>query len=130
MIRRWPSLAMLAASLLQDFESGDVTMAWSHCTEIIDDENAPTLPQTRVFVDNRPELTHDSRVDALMAAFAEWICVEKHLHTPLWTVEHRVCAPFWFLNSLPVFRALAMVESPPSFASRGIFVCRHDLITV
>jgi transcriptional regulator with XRE-family HTH domain len=126
--RRWPSLPSLVPSLLEAFEQGLDSWAWRTACEILDDESTSTPEETRLFVSRRPDLTGNDRVDALVAAFAEHVCVERGIAAPPWAWEPRVCTPWWFVAGLPAFEGRAMHESPPSFASRGIFVTRRDLM--
>lgn len=126
--RRWPSLPALVPALLEAFEAGQDSWAWRCACEILDDEAAATDEETRLFVSRRPEISGNRRVDALVAAFAEHVCVERGITPPPWTWEPRVCTPWWFVAGLPGYERLAMREAPPSFATRGIFVTRRDLL--
>lgn len=127
--RRWSSLGGLASAIAHQLESGNKEWAWRISTEVIDDEHAGNSEETGLFVSRYPDLTGNSWADAMVAALGEWICVKRGIATPVWTLETRVASPFWFVNTLPTFRNLAISESPPSFASRGIFLTRKDLTT-
>ena len=127
--RRWPSLGALAAAIAVQLEQRNMEWAWRICTQVIDDEREGTQDDTRMFVSRYPEPTQNSWADAMAAALGEWLCVQRDIATPAWTLETRVATPFWFVNTLPMFRQLAIAQSPPSFASRGIFLTRKDLTT-
>lgn len=126
--RRWTSLGLLAGALEAEFERGHPEQAWRWALEVIDDEAGAGAEETRLFVSRRPDLTGRDQTDALVAAVAEHICVLRGIPTPRWLHEPRICRPFWFVSGLPSFQALAIRESPPSFASRGIFVTRAALM--
>ena len=127
--RRWASLGELAVAVADALSSGDVSWAWRICTEVIDDEHGSSAEETALFAGRYPQPTGNSWADAMVAAFGEWVCIQKGITPPMWTLEPRVAAPFWFVRTLPTFRVLAFAESPPSFASRGIFLSRSDLFT-
>lgn len=127
--RRWPSLGALADAVADELRRGRPDLAWRICTEVFDDEHGATADETRLFASRYPPPTGESRADAVVAALAEWVCVRRGIPTPLWTIEPRVCRPFWFVNPLPGFQAAALRDSPPCFAARGIFVRRADLVT-
>ena len=127
--RRWASLGALAIEVYDQLRADRDDLAWRLCTEVFDDESTASGDETRLFVSRYPALTGDIRADALVAALGEWVCVRRGIATPPWTREGRVCRPFWFVNPLPGFHAMALRESPPSFAAHGIFVSRRDLAT-
>ena len=128
--RRWNSLCALAPALFSEFERDRADLAWKWCGEVLDDEKSADAIESKLFVSRRPELTGDSRVDALVAALGEYVCLQRNITTPTWMHEPRICNPFWFVAGLAAFEPLALAESPPSFASRGIFVTRADLIRI
>lgn len=127
--RRWSSPGALAAAIAAELAKGDDAYAWRMCTEVIDDERGSSDAETHLFVSRYPTPTGNARADAVVAALSEWICLQRRITTPIWTLEPRTCTPFWFINPLPGFQAMALRDSPPSFAARGIFVGRNDLVT-
>ena len=127
--RRWSSLGSLAAAIYDDLDAGRPQDAWRTCTEVIDDEASAGDEETLLFASRYPPPTGNAQADAVVAALGEWVCVRKKLPTPTWTREPRACRPFWFVNPLSAFQLASLRESPPSFASRGIFVMRRDLTT-
>ncbi|HVA21555.1 MAG TPA: helix-turn-helix transcriptional regulator [Candidatus Micrarchaeia archaeon] len=123
--RRWPSLAMLAPVAARTLaEAGGPTTWRLTVGEVIDDEQAgSTAAETRMVVADPPLPTGDRRVDALMAALAEWLCLRHQLAPPGWSQDpDRVAEPWWFVAAASAWIATALRESPPSFARRGIFV--------
>lgn len=72
----------------------------------------------------------DDRIDALLAATAEQLCVEMKLKTPVWIL--RVPAPRdpWFVSGMESLKAIAIVESPLPFRIRKLFVLENFLSRV
>ena len=126
--RRWTSLEALANNVAQALENNDEEWAWRLCSEVLDDEHAGTVQDALMFVSRRPELTGNTRADAVVAALAEYICATRGSAPPKWLWEPRICRPFWFIvGGMPSYAPLALRESPPSFVARGIFLTRADL---
>jgi len=120
--RRWAAVAELAPAIAAALRDGTATEAWRLTVgEFLDDDRTASDADTQLAVADEPAPTGDARADALAAALAEYVCVRRGLATPRWTQAPRELAPWWFVAG-PSFRALALRESPPSFARRGIFV--------
>ena len=66
--------------------------------------------------------------DAYLAAPAEELARRFHLPPPDWTVgEDRLLHRPWFATSLAALRAVLLLESPPAFRSRNLFVSENAL---
>ena len=91
--------------------------------EFIDDDRGADDLEVVLVAADAPAPTGEIRADALAAALAEYLCVRRGLVPPAWTQIALEAAPWWFVGG-DAFRALALRESPPSFARRGIFVTR------
>jgi hypothetical protein len=66
--------------------------------------------------------------DAYLAATAEELAREFHFPSPRWTAgEPRVLHRPWFATPLASVRAVLLLESPPSFRARNIFVSANAL---
>jgi len=66
--------------------------------------------------------------DAYLAATAEELARRFHLPPPDWTVgEDRLLHRPWFATSLAALRAVLLLESPPAFRSRNLFVSENAL---
>lgn len=88
----------------------------------------PTDQQRQRAMAERPAATGDRRYDAFLAALAEHLAAAGGLERPPWTCEpSRFLDQFWFVSTVPGFRALAIAESPAAFRRRGIFVSRGAL---
>lgn len=126
--RRWSSLGQLALAIHAALEENDEVWAWKLVGEVLDDEASCDAAMTAWFVSTGPERTGDARADALVGALAEYLCVLRGIASPLWLHEPRICRPFWFIvGGLRGYEAVALAESPASFAVRGIYVTRADL---
>ena len=66
--------------------------------------------------------------DAYLAATAEELARRFNLSSPAWTMaeDRRLRRP-WFASSLASLRAVLLLESPPGFRSRNLFVSENAL---
>ena len=76
-----------------------------------------------------PRLGDLGRVqDAYLAATAEELARRFELPLPAWTVgEQRQLHRPWFATSLAALRAVLLLESPPAFRARNLFVSENAL---
>jgi len=66
--------------------------------------------------------------DAYLAATAEELARLAHFSIPAWTAaETRVLHRPWFASPLAALRAVLLLESPPGFRSRNLFVSENAL---
>lgn len=66
--------------------------------------------------------------DAYLAAAAEELARQFNLELPAWTqAEERKLHRPWFASPLAALRAVLLVESPPGFRSRNLFVSENAL---
>jgi hypothetical protein len=76
-----------------------------------------------LLVKDRPESVGDPRFDALLAAVAEHVCVEHGDEIPGWAESpDRFLDRWWFVAGLRSLEADALMNSPISFARRGVFI--------
>ena len=65
----------------------------------------------------------DAHVDAYLAALAEDVAMRNEVRAPAWALApHRFLDHFWWPSKVIALRARTMVESPPAFRRRGIFI--------
>jgi hypothetical protein len=76
-----------------------------------------------------PELGETGRVqDAYLAAAAEELARLYQLPVPPWTSsDARKLHRPWFASSLTALRAVLLLESPPAFRARNLFVSENAL---
>ena len=75
-----------------------------------------------------PERTGDARVDAAFAALAEHLAHRAGWDPPAWSQDPcPVTAQRWLVTDLVGMHPIVLVESPPSFAKRGVFITRGAL---
>ncbi len=111
--------------VLADHGSRD---AWRLVGEVLDDAGSESDLELETVLAPRPEVTGDGRVDASLAALAEYLCASRDMVPPGWSQEvDRESRPWWFVSGDPRFHALALRESPIAFARRGVFVTRGGL---
>ena len=66
--------------------------------------------------------------DAYLAATAEELARAHNLPCPTWTAgDARVLHRPWFASPLAALRAVLLLESPPSFRARNLFVSANAL---
>jgi hypothetical protein len=66
--------------------------------------------------------------DAYLAATAEELARQFGLPVPDWTANaNRALHKPWFASSLASLRAVLLVESPPAFRARNLFVSENAL---
>ena len=71
---------------------------------------------------DRPELTGNRRADALVAGVAEHLAAVRNLPCPNWVHEpERFLDRFWFVSTVPGFRAVALAQTPVALKRRGVF---------
>ncbi len=83
----------------------------------------------RMYAD-APSMTGNgsAQVDAAFAALAEHLARRDGWHAAAWTRDPgREAMPWWFVTELRGLHPIALVESPPSFRKRGVFITRGAL---
>lgn len=126
--RRWPSLTAVAPVVAEVRRTRGSTAAWRLVGEVLDDEAVGTPADTPLVVADAPAPTGDSAADALMAALAEYLTLQRGIPAPGWSQDpDRVARPWWFVADAPAWVPTSLRESPRSFAKRGIFVTAAGL---
>lgn len=75
-----------------------------------------------------PDRTGDVRIDAALAALAEFLARRDGWRVPAWAREpDREAVPWWFVTELRGLHPRALLESPASFRRRGVFITRDAL---
>jgi len=76
-----------------------------------------------------PQFGDTGRVqDAYLAATAEELARRFNLPAPAWTPgDERALHKPWFASSLASLRAVLLLESPPAFRARNLFVSENAL---
>lgn len=86
------------------------------------------VAEAEVLFAQAPDATGDKRVDAAFAGLAEHLARRDGWPPPAWTRdESRSTDTWWFVAELPGFHPRAMVESPLSFRTRGVFITSDAL---
>jgi transcriptional regulator with XRE-family HTH domain len=119
--RRWASATELARALGRTLRTGEAADAWRLVAEFIDDDRGADDREFALVVADMPAPEEDPRAVALTAAIVEHLSARRGLVPPPWTQAVAEVTPWWFVGG-ERFRAVALRESPPSFARRGIFV--------
>jgi len=75
-----------------------------------------------------PDRTDDVRIDAALAALAEFLARRDGWRVPAWAREaDREAVPWWFVTELRGLHPRALVDSPAPFRRRGVFITRDAL---
>ena len=119
--RRWGCLADLTPAIARTLDGGDGPGAWRLLGEFLDDDSGSSDREAEAAVAEAPQPTGDPRVDAVVAAVAEHLSTRRGLVPPPWTQMPVEALPWWFVAG-PAFAAMALRESPVSFARRGVFI--------
>lgn len=92
--------------------------------------SAEALARTPVLLE--PKFGEPGRVqDAYLAATAEELACAYQILLPTWTgAETRKLHRPWFASSLASLRAILLLESPPAFRSRNLFISQNALTRV
>ena len=87
---------------------------------------AALLPIPPLLSPHHGEMGHVQ--DAYLAATAEDLAQRFSLPLPVWTYsEGRQLHRPWFASSISALRAVLILESPPAFRSRNLFVSENAL---
>lgn len=96
---------------------------WLCIREFLDDFYAAGVGERAALFTERPEPVGEQRLDAYLAALAEYLALRGGQPVPRWVNEpDRFLEQWWFPTSFKSLHALALVQSPASFRRRGIFV--------
>jgi hypothetical protein len=112
--------------LRDDLKLPDEVSRWIY--QFIDDFRASRRAAKRELIANEPEHTGSLRLDAYLAAVAEYLSNEASLPAPEW-VENadRFLKRWWIESDVPSARPTAVAQSPAAFRRRGIFIAERAL---
>lgn len=97
--------------------------AWRRLLDFVDDFRGSPPPGKRSLVQRAPRPCGDRRFDSAIAALVEFLCTEAGTPFPVWTDEpDRFAEPWWFVSGMRGFEAMALRDSPITFARHGVFV--------
>lgn len=127
--RRQPAVAyrpMTLVDLARHLEANDERGRWRLVAEFLEEHRHAPVPQRAKLVAEEPPSTGDERWDVFLAAVAEHLAARDGRGAPEWAA-HRRLAVFWFPFNTAAARVDALVHSPASFRSRGIFIAPEEL---
>lgn len=124
-----PKTLAEVAQLVSRGESFDICLA-NFLDEFYAAPDESSLSETPELL--APEFGEQGRVqDAYLAATAEYLAVAHRFSIPSWVVdETRKLHRPWFASQLASLRAVLLLESPPTFRSRNLFVSENALTRV
>lgn len=123
--RRWASLAALGVAL-GSRSRDEPDEIWRLVGEFLDDDKGADDEEFASSLLDPPLPTGKQWADALVSAVGEFLSVERRMAPPPWIQAPIEVVPWWFVAG-DRFAPRALVESPPSFARRGIFITRGAL---
>ena len=108
------------AQVARDTRAGGDVLSLTR--DFLDQVSRRTDKELGALIWERPELTGDGRADALLAGVAENLAAVRKLPCPAWVHEpERFLDRFWFVSSVPGFRAVALAQTPIALKRRGVF---------
>lgn len=111
--------------------SDGITAVWHRLLDFVDDFRGSSRPGKAWLIEVPPQLLGDQRVDAAIAGAVEELCNEASMSAPLWVNQlQRFVAPWWFVNDLPGYEAMALRDTPFALARHGVFVNKGALSRV
>lgn len=124
-----PKTLAEVAALAADGDSFDICLA-NFLDEFYARPTAEALVPEPIFL--APQFGERGLVqDAYLAATAEELARMKNFPLPLWTEsEQRKLHRPWFASNLASLRAVLILESPPGFRSRNLFISENGLSRV
>jgi hypothetical protein len=118
------TVAEVASEVATSVAEGNDAMAVRLALDFARLFDSQPLDRRAALVAETPQPCGDTRYDALLAAIVEHLCARDGLPVPSWVEEPgRFLDTWWFVSGLPRLHASALVQSPISFARRGVFVC-------
>jgi hypothetical protein len=119
-----PTITETATEVAVAVAAGDGATALRLALDFVRVFDSIPVGQRSVSVASSPGACGDDRYDALLAAIVEHVCARDRLPVPGWVEEpSRFLETWWFVAGLRSLHASALVQSPISFARRGVFVC-------
>lgn len=104
----------------------DDSHRWRLVAEMLEEYRHEPVAQRAGLLATEPPSTGDERWDVFLAALAEFLTARDGRGAADWTAGRRL-AVFWFPFNSAAARVDAIVHSPASFRSRGIFVAPQEL---
>jgi hypothetical protein len=90
--------------------------------DFLDQVDRRTSDELATLMRERPEPKGSLKADALLAGVAEHLAAVRHLQCEDWMTEPgRFLDRFWFVSSVPGFRAVALAQTPIALKRRGVF---------
>jgi hypothetical protein len=121
-----PKTLAEVAELTEKGEPFDFALA-NFLDEFYQSPAATTLMRTPPLL--APQFGYKGQIqDAYLAATAEELARRHELPAPAWASDHSRCLHRpWFASSLGSLRAVLILESPPAFRARNLFVSDNAL---
>jgi hypothetical protein len=125
------SLAQVGARLANpDALTGDKlsSEAATWLFQFLDDFRASRRRQQSNLIKEEPPPTGNDRLDAYVAALAEYLAQEAGLRAPDWVDKpERFLKTWWIEADVPSERPAAVAQSPAQFRRRGVFIPEREL---
>lgn len=117
------TLVDLAGHLAANSDDRD---RWRLIAEFLEEYRHEPVQQRAGLLVDEPPSVGDQRWDVFLAALAEHLATHDDRGAGAWVADRRL-AVFWFPFNTAAARVDAIVHSPASFRSRGIFVSPQEL---
>ncbi len=117
------TLARLAGHLAG---ADDDRHRWRLIAEMLEEYRHEPVAERAELLADEPPSTGDEQWDVFLAALAEFLAARDGRGAAAWAADRRL-AVFWFPFNSAAARVDAVVHSPASFRSRGIFLAPQEL---
>jgi hypothetical protein len=99
---------------------------WRLVAEFLEEYRHEPAPERAGLLSDEPPPTGSERWDVFLAGLAEFLATRDGRGVQEWAHRRRL-RTFWFPFDGPAARADALVHSPASFRSRGVFVAPQNM---
>jgi len=99
---------------------------WRFVAEFLEEHRHEPAEARAGLLADEPPLTGDEQWDVFLAALAEHLASRDGRGVAAWAANRRL-EVFWFPFNTAAARVDAVVHSPASFRSRGIFIAPEEL---
>ncbi|MCU1497708.1 MAG: helix-turn-helix domain protein [Acidimicrobiales bacterium] len=109
-----------------------ITFTFREVIQFVDDVRDSPVDEVRSLLAVAPGLTGDRRWDAVVAAVVDWLAADKGLVPPPWTqsADRALPPPGWVVTRHVRLHEYVRANTPPEFASHGVYVDAASLVSV
>lgn len=135
-LRPLEGLDDVAVAIADDISRGDAEGAFRWVLQLLDDLHRLDEEMLEAHLRLEPPSTGDRRWDAMLAAAAEHVALQRGVPPPGWSAApSRFLDQWWFvildlIGRVPKGFAVLALTSPPAFSVRGVMLDPASLVNV